>query len=209
MNKNEEKLRVIAEDCKAVIEEAKSMGCNKVRALYNIPLENMELIVQALEKQISKKSILMGDLISRSELLKQLEIKPKNSTVPKEVKLKDLITYYHEKVIEVIEDMPTAYDVDKVVEGLEATKETAFELLKIPKFLKKDLQELVNMCFDEAIEIVKQGGVSDDVCEYRITDKVVYASCNNKQIASAFCWFDECGDYKYCPYCGKRIKVVE
>ena len=55
MNENEEKLRVIAEDCKAVIEEAKSMGCNKVRALYNIPLENMELIVQALEKQIPKK----------------------------------------------------------------------------------------------------------------------------------------------------------
>ena len=51
--------------------------------------------------------------------------------------------------------------------------------------------------------------ISDDVCEYRITDKVVYASCNNKQIASAFCWFNECGDYKYCPYCGKKIKVVE
>ena len=132
---NKTKLQIV-EDCKAVIEEAKSMGCNKVRALYNIPLENMELIVQALEKQISKKSILMGDLISRSELLKQLETKPKNSTVPKEVKLKDLITYYHEKVIEVIEDMPTAYDVDKVVEELEATKETACELLKIPKFLK-------------------------------------------------------------------------
>ena len=165
MNENEEKLRVIAEDCKAVIEEAKSMGCNKVRALYNIPLENMELIVQTLEKQISKKSILMGDLISRSELLKQLETKPKHSTVPKEVKLKDLITYYHEKVIEVIEDMPTAYDIGKVVEELEATKETACGLLKIPNFLKKDLQELVNMCFDEAIEIVKQGGVRKDVCE--------------------------------------------
>ena len=57
MNENEEKLRVIAEDCKAVIEEAKSMGCNKVRALYNIPLENMELIVQALEKQIPRKPV--------------------------------------------------------------------------------------------------------------------------------------------------------
>ena len=50
MTESKEKLRVIAEDCKAVIEEAKSMGCNKVRALYNIPLGNMELIVQALEK---------------------------------------------------------------------------------------------------------------------------------------------------------------
>ena len=61
MNENEEKLRVIAEDCKAVIEEAKSMGCNKVRALYNIPLENMELIVQALEKQIPKKPMISYD----------------------------------------------------------------------------------------------------------------------------------------------------
>ena len=58
MAENKAKLTVqIAEDLKAVIEEAKSMGCNKVRALYNIPLENMELIVQALEKQIPKKSM--------------------------------------------------------------------------------------------------------------------------------------------------------
>ena len=61
MNENEEKLRVIAEDCKAVIEEAKSMGCNKVRALYDISLENMELIVQALEKQIPKKPMISYD----------------------------------------------------------------------------------------------------------------------------------------------------
>lgn len=132
MAENKTKLQIV-EDCKAVIEEAKSMGCNKVRALYNIPVENMELIVQALEKQI-----------------------PKN------------------------------------------------ELIDTENFSK-----VMKDCFDDMITVVKQGGVSDDVCEYRITDKVVYASCNNKQIASAFCWFDECGDYKYCPYCGKRIKVVE
>ena len=60
---------------------------------------------------------------------------------------------------------PTAYDIGKVVEELEATKETACGLLKIPNFLKKDLQELVNMCFDEAIEIVKQGGIGKDVSE--------------------------------------------
>ena len=50
---------------------------------------------------------------------------------------------------------------------------------------------------------------ADDVCEYKIKDKMIYTSCNNKQIASAFCWFNECGDYKYCPRCGKKIKVVE
>lgn len=45
----------LAEDYRMVLHEAKSMGCNKIKALYNIPLKNMEMIVQALEKQIPKK----------------------------------------------------------------------------------------------------------------------------------------------------------
>ena len=36
--------------------------------------------------------------------------------------------------------------------------------------------------------------ISDDVCEWKDKDKMIYASCNNKQIASEFCWFNECGD---------------
>ena len=40
-----------------VLQNAKTMGCNNIRALYNIPLKNMELIVQVLEKQIPKKPI--------------------------------------------------------------------------------------------------------------------------------------------------------
>ena len=45
----------LAEDYRTVLHEAKSMGCNEIKALYNIPLKNMEMIVQALEKQIPKK----------------------------------------------------------------------------------------------------------------------------------------------------------
>ena len=45
----------LAEDYRIVLHEAKSMGCNEIKALYNIPLKNMEMIVQALEKQIPKK----------------------------------------------------------------------------------------------------------------------------------------------------------
>ena len=76
-----------------------------------------------------------------------------------------------------------------------------------------DLRYIANMnverCRAEAeLRNLKYNKRKDDVCEYRITDKMVYASCNNKQIASAFCWLNECGDYKYCPYCGKRIKVI-
>ena len=59
----------------------------------------------------------------------------------------------------------------------------------------------------EAIEIVKQGGVDDDVCEWKYIDTVSFNakfSCNGKtrNIKSM-------RSYKHCPYCGKKIKVVE
>ena len=50
----------LAEDYRMVLHEAKSMGCNEIKALYNIPLKNMEMIVQALEKQIPKKVVKDG-----------------------------------------------------------------------------------------------------------------------------------------------------
>lgn len=53
----------LAEDYRMVLHEAKSMGCNKIKALYNIPLKNMEMIVQALEKQIPKKVVKEGKWI--------------------------------------------------------------------------------------------------------------------------------------------------
>lgn len=52
----------ITEDYNAVLNEAKSMGCNNIKALYNIPLDNMELIVNALEKQIPKKIKVVEDI---------------------------------------------------------------------------------------------------------------------------------------------------
>lgn len=132
----------------------------------------------------------MGDLISRvvykSKLLKELGVLNKEYRKAILNGDNDLILAIQNQqsaymiALRLLDNEPTAYDIRKVIEELE-----------------------------KAIEIIKQSDVSDDVCEYRITDKMVYASCNNKQIASAFCWFNECGDYKYCPYCGKKIKVVE
>lgn len=43
------RLDVMIFDYGRVLQEAKNMGCNKIGALYNIPLENMEMIVKALE----------------------------------------------------------------------------------------------------------------------------------------------------------------
>lgn len=56
---------------------------------------------------------------------------------------------------------------------------------------------------DDLIEIVKQGGVSDDVCECRLFKGYKFlhkTSCGNV--------FDLQKGFKYCPYCGKKIKVV-
>ena len=107
-----------------------------------------------------------------------------------------------------IDTIPTAYDIDKVVEELNELDVTAIKRYEGGTFGNyKGTDYYIKK--SDAIEIVKHDCASDDVCEYKIKDEVIYASCNNKQIASAFCWFNECGDYKYCPYCGKKIKVVE
>ena len=58
MTESEAKLiESMADDYSNVLKEAKSMGCNDIRALYNIPLKNMELIINALEKQIPKQIV--------------------------------------------------------------------------------------------------------------------------------------------------------
>ena len=59
----------LSEDYRTVLHEAKSMGCNEIKALYNIPLKNMEMIVQALDKQIPKKPTYEGDGYSNKHLV--------------------------------------------------------------------------------------------------------------------------------------------
>lgn len=139
----------------------------------------------------------MSDLISRSEVI-DLLYKVFDEYMIATDKTSTLGGFGSE-VFKRVREMPTIYDINEVLDELKELKAYA-----VYEDINADTKWL-----DKAIEIVKQGGVSDDMCEYRITDKMVYASCNNKQIASAFCWFNECGDYKYCPYCGKKIKVVE
>ena len=47
----------IAEDYGMVLKEAQSMGCNKINALYNIPLDNMKAIVNVLEEVQNYRAI--------------------------------------------------------------------------------------------------------------------------------------------------------
>lgn len=57
---------------------------------------------------------------------------------------------------------------------------------------------------NEAIEIVKQGGVSDDVCEWEKSKDYPFdwlVGCDGCEVTH------KQGDY--CPRCGKKIKAVE
>ena len=57
-------------------------------------------------------------------------------------------------------------------------------------------------------EIVKQGGVSDDVCEWKDYKDGIEHSYHIGCCEEAFSQCYET-DFKFCPYCGKKIKVVE
>ena len=137
----------------------------------------------------------MSDLISRSELLKRFLVNKDGHRIPERdcdnlevfVSIKDVKT--------IIKEQPTAYDIDKIVDELEKREEHYVEML--------DWQGQSAIC--DAIEIVKHGGVSDDVCEWKRDDMcdTVYKVCGG-------CFTSEYQkDFKYCPYCGKKIKVVE
>ena len=72
-------------------------------------------------------------------------------------------------LVKLIDEQPTAYDIDKVVEELEKIKGLACRGKSCSEC------EYTSDCFegeqsqkvaiDKAIEIIKQGDVSDDVCE--------------------------------------------
>ena len=149
----------------------------------------------------------MNDLISRSELLKAFNNKnvqitfdlPVEEVLGEDVDLddfamlvQDAIQAYKKMVIDTIKNHPTAYDPDEVVKELENAS-----------WEETDISTVIYI--DDAIEIVKQGGVSDDVCEWKMTDTkklMPYeTSCGNEDL------YDN--SYKYCPYCGKKILCKE
>ena len=101
-----------------------------------------------------------------------------------------------------IDDIPTAYDVDKVVEELERIRAK-----KTCNKEKCDTKEICRICVvDDAIEIVKQGGVFDDVCEWKsASDGEFIQNPHTKRLYSN----EPSMQNVYCNTCGKKIKVVE
>lgn len=142
----------------------------------------------------------MSDLIGRSEVndvIDELEVYTcgRPNTMKVEISVLQL-----QRLINKLKNIPTAYDIDKVVEELESFAKLA-EDRWINGTSKYAYQE--HKCWVKAIEIVKQGGVSDDVCEWKQTSTARYkTSCGYKLEE----YFDT--NACYCKQCGKKIKVV-
>ena len=94
------------------------------------------------------------------------------------------------KTIRYIDAMDSAYDIDRVVEELESELKKGNIAIDFGEF--------------RLFEIVKQCVVSDDVCEWKLDGDNLTTGCGDY-----FNLYDNCtGKFKYCPRCGKKIKVV-
>lgn len=152
----------------------------------------------------------MGDLISRSELLKIIEDEEQGLPIDAEKyhvdkNVVDGMKASLSAIKNIVTEQQTAYDVEKVVEQLENLE---------PFHVDGYGDDFVNLY--DAIEIVKQVGAgTDDVCEWKYPKEIMdntefEVSCNSRPlkrgiVPNNFSFYD----FKYCPYCGKKIKVVE
>ena len=129
----------------------------------------------------------MSDLISRSELIKPFE---------KIQSQKDVIGLYFVEIIDEIKEQLTVYNIGKVIEELE------MEMKASSGYSAERVS-----AFNRAIEIVKQGGVSDDFCEWTQSGDMAISPHTFSKYKIKQC--DGLYALSTCPYCGKKIKVVE
>ena len=161
----------------------------------------------------------MSDLIRRSDVLdllygifdKYKMSTDKNTSIGKN---------FGTDVVEKIRNITTSYDIDKVVEKLEERADFLKDCTKYGnKNAKQQAESYSTMMMyevadlvDDLIEIVKQGDVDDDVCKWKLFD-------NSLTDEPQWVYETTCGKYVgeehtskafvYCPYCSKKIKVVE
>lgn len=126
----------------------------------------------------------MSDLINREDVIKCLQ---ENGWLD------------DTNIDELIETIPTAYSVDKAVNQLED-----YGNEEIGYYRGTPYENCIRECVSKAIEIVKQGGVSDDVCEwYKVKNCNAYKCNTHAEIHDS-----RVLDWCVCPYCGKKIKIV-
>ena len=172
----------------------------------------------------------MSDLISRSmyksKLIKALDVLDKDYREAILNEDNDLILAIQNQqsaymiALRLLDNEPTAYNIDKVVEELKEAMQdlSVIEILSHIDFdstIQSGLDNFLKAYNSELLRIVKHGCVSDDVCEWKYTKEIMdnaefKVGCNQNAlkrgiVPNNFSYHD----FKYCPYCGKKIKVVE
>ena len=99
-------------------------------------------------------------------------------------------------MVKCIDDTKTAYSVEKVVEELECDRCESCSLLEVCAG-----SICCGKCHEKIIEIVKQGCVSDDVCEWKMDNVGASIGCRSDLHYTGYV------NRTYCPCCGKKIKV--
>lgn len=114
----------------------------------------------------------------------------------------------YDAVKDVINNMPTAYDPDKAVEQLENLKSLVPVNRVLDDIVNDKPKELgMLIAYKKAIEIVKGECATEQSCEWKIEDSesnLYVTECENRQLI--FEGTPEENRYKYCPYCGRKIK---
>lgn len=103
-----------------------------------------------------------------------------------------------------VEKIPTAYSVDKVIKELEENASRYTKKYNTP-YGNNGYRDVKAISVNRAIEIVKNGGVDDDVCEWKVKSNYYVTECSHDTDVM----YGLKQDFKFCPYCGKKIKVVE
>ncbi len=157
-----------------------------------------------------------NDLISRQQMLEYLE--EEENMIHDDAERfginKDVVEGMKQNinsVMDYVEEADVAYDIEKVVEEL---KENASRYTKkyVTPYGNNGYKDTKAVSINKAIEIVKQGCVdvvnnattkNDDVCECRLLKGYNFlhkTSCGDV--------FEMENGFKFCPYCGKKIKIV-
>ena len=145
----------------------------------------------------------MGRLIDADKLIEEMRKwyfdSEKQKAAEQDCSPMDLFTNL---AITTVYEHPTAYDPDKVMEQL---KSVAYE-----QYGNEGMGGQKVVALDDAIEIMRGDREPEPECEWKLEDAEgnLYAiGCENRQLI--FEGTPEENGYKYCPYCGKRIKEVE
>ena len=111
----------------------------------------------------------------------------------------------------VISEQPTAYDVGKVVVELDETMQDlsvieVFSHIDFDRTIQSGLDNFLKAYNSELLRIVKNGGVDDDVCEWK---HISGGEFIKNPHTNRFYSNEPSMKNVYCNTCGKKIKVVE